>query len=103
MGTRVIRAAAALVLLVAAGLLAAVAVDAGRWESSHGKQPKTLVGGVAENLLGASNDLALRRAVRRFVAAERVPYGFDNGQAQARARAIAQAELSDVAAAAPPR
>jgi hypothetical protein len=103
MGPRVIRATAALVLLVAAGLLAALAVDAGRWERSHGKLPKTLVGGVAENLLGAGNDLALRRAVRRFVAAERVPYGFDNGQAQARARAIAQAELSDVAAAAPPR
>ncbi|HEV7642003.1 MAG TPA: hypothetical protein VGO39_14145 [Gaiellaceae bacterium] len=98
-----IRAGAALVLLVAAAFLAAVAVDAGRWQDGHGERPKTLAGGVAERVLGAGSDVALRRAVRRFVAAEQVPYGFDNGQAQARARAIAQAQLSDVAAAAPPR
>jgi hypothetical protein len=98
-----IRVAAALALLVAAAFLAAVAVDAGRWQKSHGDRPKTLVGGVAERALGAGSDVALRSAVRRFVAAEKVPYGFDNGQAQARARALAQAQLSDVVAAAPPR
>ena len=98
-----IRTAGALVLLAAAGLFVAVAVDAGRWQNSHGDQPKTLVGGVAGQLLGAGNDVALRRAVRRFVTAEAVPYGFDNGQAQATARVIAQAQLSDVAAAAPPK
>lgn len=98
-----IRAGAALVLLVAAALLAAVAVDAGRWQNSHGERPKTLVGGVAERVLGAGSDVALHSAVRRFVAAEKVPYGFDNGQEQARARALAQAQLSDVVATAPPR
>jgi hypothetical protein len=103
MGPRVIRTGAALVLLVAAGLLVAVAVDAGRWQNSNGERPKTLVGGVAERVLGAGSDVALRRAVRSFVAAERVPYGFDNGQAQARARALAQAQLADVVATAPPR
>jgi hypothetical protein len=99
----VIRTAAALLLLVAAGLVTAVALDAGRWEHSRGERPGTLVGGVAEHLLGAGSDVALRRAVRSFVAAERVPYGFDNGQAQARARALAQAQLADVAATASAR
>jgi hypothetical protein len=99
----VIRSAVALLLLVAAGLVAAVAIDAGRWGDAHGNRPKTLVGGVAEHALGAGTDVAIRRAVRTFVAAERVPYGFDNGQAQARARAVAQAQLADVATTAPPR
>jgi hypothetical protein len=99
----VIRVAAAVALLVAAAFLAAVAVDAGRWQTSDGGRPKTLAGGVAERVLGAGTDVALRRAVRQFVAAEKVPYGFDNGQAQARARALAQAQLSDVVGAAPPR
>jgi hypothetical protein len=98
----VIRTAAAFLLLAAALLVAGVAVDAGRWGGSHGERPKTLVGGVAQHLLGAGSDVALRSAVRTFVAAERVPYGFDNGQAQARARALAQAKLADVATAAPP-
>jgi hypothetical protein len=99
----VIRTGLALVLLVGAAFLAAVAVDAGRWQNSHGERPKTVVGGVAERVLGAGSDVALRSAVRRFVTAEKVPYGFDNGQAQARARAIAQAQLSDVVATAPPQ
>jgi hypothetical protein len=98
----VIRAAAVVLLLAAAGLVAAVAIDAGRWGHAGGGEPKTLVGGVAGNLLGAGGDLALRRAVRGYVAAERVPYGFDNGQAQARARALAQAQLADVAASGSP-
>lgn len=98
-----IRTAAALLLLVTAGLAVAIAVDAGRWGSSNGGRPKTLAGGVAEHLLGAGSDVALRKAVRGYVAAEATPYGFDNGQAQARARALAQAQLADVAAIAPPR
>jgi hypothetical protein len=93
----VIRVAAALALLVLAGLVAAVGVDAGRWRNAH-ERPPTLVGRVAEHVLGTSDDVALAAAVRSFVAAERVPYGFDNGQAQARARALAQAKLADVAA-----
>jgi hypothetical protein len=100
---RVIRAGAALILLVAAAVVAAVAVDVGRWQSSRGERPHTLLGSSAEHLLGTGSDVALRKAVRTFIAAERVPYGFDNGQAQARARALAQAELADVASAAPAR
>jgi hypothetical protein len=92
-----IRAAAAVVVLVLAGLVAAVGIDVGRWEHARDRPP-TLVGGVAEHLLGTSDDVALARAVRAFVAAERAPFGFDNGQAQARTRALAQAQLADVAA-----
>ena len=99
----VIRTAAAVLLLVAAALAAAVAVDAGRWEHSNGERPHTLAGRSAEHLLGAGSDVALRKAVRTFIAAERVPYGFDNGQAQARARAEAQSVLADVASTAPGR
>jgi hypothetical protein len=92
-----IRAAVALALLVLAGLVAAVAIDVGRWEHAQDRPP-TLVGGVAEQLLGTSDDVALAGAVRAFTAAESVPFGFDNGQAQARARALAQAQLADVVA-----
>jgi hypothetical protein len=91
-----IRAASALALLVLAGLVAAVAIDVGRWEHTRDRPP-TIVGGVAERLLGTSDDVALTRAVRAFISAERVPFGFDNGQAQARARALAEAQLADVA------
>ena len=92
-----IRAAAALAALVLAALAVAVAVDAGRWEHARDRPP-TNVGHVAEHLLGTTDRVALVRAVRTFVAAENVPYGFDSGQSQARARALAEAELADVAA-----
>jgi hypothetical protein len=99
----VTRTAAVLVLLIAAALAAGIAIDAGRWEHARDTPPHTLVGGVAENVLGAGGDIALRRAVHGFVAAESVPFGFDNGQAQARARALAQSQLADVAASGAPR
>ncbi len=97
-----IRAAVAVVLIAAAVLVAGVAIDAGRWGHARGSQPQTLVGGVAGTVLGAGGNVALRQAVKAYIAAERVPYGFDNGQAQARARALAQAQLADVAASGAP-
>jgi hypothetical protein len=101
-----IRALGALVALVVAGLLVAVAIDAGRWQDTLRRDgaspPRTLVGGVAGNLLGTRDDIALRKAVRAFNHAESVPYGFDNGQAQGRAQAVAQSQLADVASAAAP-
>jgi hypothetical protein len=101
-----IRALGALVALVVAGLLVAVAIDAGRWQDALRRDgaspPRTLVGGVAGNLLGTRDDIALRKAVRAFNHAESVPYGFDNGQAQGRAQAVAQSQLADVASAAAP-
>jgi hypothetical protein len=91
-----IRAAAALAALLLAGLAIAVAIDVGRWEHARDRPP-TIVGRVAEHLLGTTDHVALARAVRSFAAAENVPYGFDSGQAQARARALAEAQLADVA------
>ena len=55
-------------------------------------------GDPARRLLGVGDDLALRRAVQAFVAAEAVPRGFDNGERRARARSAAEAALADVAA-----
>lgn len=98
-----IRALGALAALVVAGLLVAVAIDAGRWEHSGSRRPATLVGGVAEQLLGTSDDVALRRAVLAFVAAENTPYGFDNGQNQTRVRAQAESQLASVASTTPSR
>jgi hypothetical protein len=93
----VIRAAATIAAVVTAALLLALWVDVGRWEHATSRPP-TLVGRLAENMLGTSDDIALRRALRQFVIAERTPYGFDNGANQARVRALAQGTLADVAA-----
>lgn len=97
------RAFAAVVAFAAAALLVAVAIDAGRWHGSDGRRPPTIVGNVAEHLLGTDDAVALRRGVRSFAAAERVPYGFDNGQQQAHAHAEAEAVLADVAGTTGPR
>ena len=96
-----IRAAAILAALVAAGLLVAVAIDARRWEHARSRPP-TLVGHVAERVLGTTDDVALRRAIAAFVTAEHTPFGFDNGANQARTRALAQGQLADVASVASP-
>jgi hypothetical protein len=98
----VIRIAAALAALVAAGLLVGLAIDAGRWEHVRAKRPPTLVGHVAERVLGTTDDVALRRAIAGFVTAEHTPYGFDNGANQARVRVLAEGRLADVAAVASP-
>jgi hypothetical protein len=47
--------------------------------------------------LTLEDDLALRRAVRAFVVAERTPRGFDNGERQSRVRASAEAALTEAA------
>jgi hypothetical protein len=91
-----IRAVAALAALVAAGLLVAISIDVGRWEHARGRPP-TLVGHVAEGLLGTRTHLQLRKAVAAFVVAENTPYGYDNGATQARVRALAQGQLATVA------
>lgn len=103
LGAGVIRIAAALAALVAAGLFVALAIDAGRWEHVGTHRPPTLVGHVAERVLGTTDDVALRRAIAAFLTAERTPYGFDNGATQSRVRVLAEGTLADVAAAAGPK
>jgi hypothetical protein len=44
-------------------------------------------------LVGLDDDIALRRAIRQFAIAIRVPRGFDNGVQRARTRALAEASL----------
>jgi hypothetical protein len=97
LGAGVIRVGAAVAALLASALALGVVVDVGRWDGAH-RRPPTLVGHVAETFLGSAHDLRLRRAVAQFTAAERTPYGFDNGATRARARALAQSALADVAA-----
>ena len=89
----------AMVALLVAAVLLAVAIDAGRWRASDGRRPPKLVGNVAERVLGARDSVELRRGVQTFVAAERTPYGFDNGAHQSQVRAEAEVRLADVAAA----
>jgi len=98
----VIRVGAALAALAAAVVLLGLWIDVGRWENAR-TRPPTLVGSVAERILGTSDDVALRRAIAAFVAAEKTPYGYDNGANQARVRALAQGVLADVASTAPPK
>lgn len=98
-----IRVLCAVAALAAAALLVALAIDVGRWQHSPSTTPATLVGGVAGELLGTSGDVELGHSVRAFVAAERVPYGFDNGQQQTRARVEAEGTLSTVASETAPR
>jgi hypothetical protein len=98
----VIRAALALLTVVAAAVAFALWIDVGRWEGAT-SPPHTLLGNVAEDLLGTRDDVALRRAIKTFIAAENTPYGFDNGATQTRVRALAQGEIADVAATAPPK
>ncbi len=102
MGARVIRGLAAVALSLAAVVLVLLAVDVVRVRHAS-TRPHTLIGNVAEDVLGTRDDVALRQAVHAFEAAEATPYGFDNGQTQTRVRVLAQAQLAGVAATAPPR
>lgn len=97
-----IRALSAVALIIAAVVLVLLAVDVAQWRHAT-TQPHTLVGSVAEDMLGTRDDVALHRAVRAFEVAEATPYGFDNGQTQTRVRVIAQGQLAGVAASAPAR
>lgn len=91
------RAVAAVAVLAIAVVLCALAIDVGRWRHVGTQPPATLLGGTAERLLATHDDVALRSGIQTFVAAERTPYGFDNGQQQTRVRATAEARLATVA------
>jgi hypothetical protein len=94
-----IRIAGASLALAAAAIAFCLWIDVGRWEHASGRPP-TIVGHVAERALGTTDDVALRHAIATFVAAERTPYGYDNGATQARVRALAQGVVADVASSA---
>jgi hypothetical protein len=108
----VIRIAFAAVLAVAAVVAALGALDARAWErtlarddAAFGETPlrvrwdaaTRLPGDPARAALALDDDLALRRAVRSFLALDAVPRGVDNGDLRGRARAVAQLALADVA------
>jgi hypothetical protein len=57
----------------------------------------------ARRLVGLGDDIALRRAIRQFAIASRIPRGFDNGERRARARAAAEVSLGSVALHGSPR
>jgi hypothetical protein len=71
----------------------AQAPAASRWQGDA-----VLPGDPARRLLGLGDDLALRRALRAFLVAERTPRAFDGGLRRTRARSAAEAELAEVAA-----
>lgn len=96
------RVLAAVVALAAALVLCALAIDVGRWRHVGTHPPATLLGATAERLLSTHDDVVLRSGIQTFVAAERTPYGYDNGQRQTRVRAAAEAQLATVASAATP-
>ncbi len=64
-----------------------------RWEADV-----ILPGDPTRRLLGLADDLALRRAIRAYLIAERTPRAFDGGLQRTQARSAAEAALADVAA-----
>ena len=96
-----IRMVAAMAALAFALLLCALAIDVGRWRHVGAQPPPTLLGDSAGRLLETGDDVALRRGIRTFLAAERTPSGFDNGRNQTRVRVAAEGQLAGVASGAP--
>jgi len=100
---------AATALCLALATVAALGVaDARSWRDAAGRQdgrspdirlPEDPVGG----FLGLEDDLAFRRAVRAFTAAEYIPFGLDANDSRASARARAAGALAAVTESAEPR
>jgi hypothetical protein len=100
---RPLRLAAAVALVIVAAVLAVAAHDVLSWRSALARPEPAqaapwLPGDPARRLLALDDDLALRRAVHAFAAAQATPRGYDNGVTRTRARAAAEVALSDVAA-----
>jgi hypothetical protein len=104
MGTRMrkLSFAAALLLLVLAGLAALLASDVRAWQHTVTADPLAtsapvkLPYALAERTLGLENDLAARRAIALFRATAGVQQQLGNGQAQAQ-RGRAEAALAGIA------
>ena len=90
-------------LCVALAVVAALgAADARSWrdaaDRADGRIPATrLLDDPVGQFLGLDDDLAFRRAVRAFAAAEYIPFGLDGNESRASARARAAGSLAAVA------
>ena len=105
MRARLLATAACLVVAAVAALGAA---DAGRWRDAvddvRGREPVAkLPGDPVGRVAAIEDDLAYRRALRNFVVAEHVPWGFDNGELRATVRTRAAGALATVAENGEPR
>lgn len=96
------RAAAVLLLVVAAGLAAAVH-DVLAWRDAlQGREVRVartwLPGDPMRSALAVDDELAQRRAVQSFRVAYTTGRGFDNGLTRSTRRSVAEVRLADVAA-----
>lgn len=97
-----VRLVAAALCLVLASVAALAAADARSWRDAagraDGRSPATRIpGNPLGGFLGLDDDLAFRRAVRAYLAAEYIPFGINENDSRAAARARAAAGLAAVA------
>jgi hypothetical protein len=101
-----VRVSLAAAFVVLAGLAALLAGDVRAWRSalvSGDVAAHTTLGGVSEALLGVSDDVQLRHALRLYVAASQLHLRLDNALAVESARAHAQDALEQASRAGDPR
>jgi hypothetical protein len=109
---RAARVAAVVVLLAAAFVLAALAVDVLHWRDAMRMGDRELAASPADaawhpstvfpasvgrDVLGLETSLRLRRAMQTFAAVRAAGSGYDNGLSESRARGVLEADLSDLA------
>jgi hypothetical protein len=107
-----VRVVVAVVALAAAVFVALLAADLRNWErtiregdlrfsqqptAARWDAPTTLPASLSRGLLGLGDQLAYRRAQRRFVAVEGMGIGFDNGYRAGRARGSLEVVLTNLA------
>jgi hypothetical protein len=103
-----VRLVGAALCLVLASVAAFAAADARSWRDAagraDGRSPATRIpGDPVGGFLALDDELAFRRAVRAYVAAEYIPFGVDENDSRAAARARAAGELAAVAERSEPR
>ena len=103
-----VRLVASALCLVLAAVAALAAADARSWRDAagraDGRSPATRVpGDPVGGFLALDDDLAFRRAVRAYIAAEYIPFGVNDNDSWAAARARSAAALAVVAERSEPR